>query len=115
MLFVRFENVTEGEVSLFVDGKEQETEEWLTNCAAVRFVFKPETEYRVEVRYPKKTKLQKWLSQAKKTLLLAEGDNNEKQTVFRCLEKAESEEEFLRIVEECKLASITKLKLRETL
>ena len=115
MLFVRFENITEGEVALFVNGEKTEVEEWLTSCAAVRFDFKTETEYRIQVRYPKKTKLQKWLSQAKKTVLLAEGDNNEKQTVFCCLEKADSEEEFVRIVEECKLAPITKLKLRETL
>ncbi|MBQ2701998.1 MAG: DUF4968 domain-containing protein [Clostridia bacterium] len=114
-LLIRFERLFEGEVSLFIDGEQAETEEVLTSCTAVRFAFEPEKEYKIEVSYRKKTKLQKIITQAKNVLLLAEGENNEKSSVWNKLQKAESENEYLSIVEESKLPPITKLKLKESL
>ncbi len=113
-LAVRFKDIEDGEVRLFVDGEEIETEEWLTSCAAVRFVFEPNKIYRVEVKFKKRTKLEKLKARAKTVLIRAEGENKTKYEAYLKLVVAVRVEHFVSIVEESSLPDITKLRLLET-
>ncbi len=110
-LFVRFKNIPLGEVSLYVDGEKVEREEWLTDCAAIRFPFEGGRNYRVEVRYEKRSELQKWQAFAKWVLLSAEEENEVKREVYRDILRAQTLKEGLAAVEKSPLREITKLRL----
>jgi hypothetical protein len=46
---VRFKDIPQGKVRLFIDGEERTVAPWYTDCAAVRFPFEAGKKYRVEV------------------------------------------------------------------
>lgn len=113
ILAVRFKNISSGNVRLFVDGVETEIEEWLTDCPAVKIPFASEKTYRIKVSFQKKSRLELWQERAKKILLLAEGDNQEKYACYQALMRATTEEEFVTGIQKAQIAEIAKLRLLE--
>jgi hypothetical protein len=115
VISVRFKDVANAEVRLYVDGVEVETEEWLTYCAAMQIPFEYGKSYRVEAKYKKLSDLEKAKLRAKEVLTKAEGDNDVKYRTYGVLIKAETMEEFWEIIENSKLAPIAKLRMKETI
>ena len=115
VISVRFKDVANAEVRLYVDGVEVETEEWLTYCAAMQIPFEYGKSYRVEAKYKKLSDLEKAKLRAKEVLTKAEGDNDVKYRTYGALIKAETMEEFWEIIENSKLAPIAKLRMKETI
>lgn len=113
-LLIRFKNIMEGEISLYIDGEKAETEEWLTDSAAIRFPFDGNKIYRVEVVYKKKTKAEKLIEHAKNVLLRAEEKNDTKHALWKKIKGIKTEEEYLAVLEEV-VSPIIKLKLKEIL
>ncbi len=112
-LAVRFKNADDGEIKLFVDGKEIAVEEWLTDCPAIKIPFAAGKKYRVELRFLKKSRLEKWKEVARKVLLCAEGDNREKYAFYKTLCGVTTEEDFLSAMKKTVLPEIVKAKLLE--
>ena len=111
---VRFKNIEDGEVKLFIDGKEAPTDKWLTDCAGVKFPFEMGKNYRVEVCFLLQGKLEKLKKRAVKELTVAQGNNAQKQKVYLSLSKAKSVADFKRILEGASLPEIVKLRILET-
>lgn len=114
-LKIRFKNIAEGEVRLFVDGEERETEELLLDCAAVDLDFRAGAEYRIEVQFKEKTPREKRSDRAKRVLQRAEGDNMVKVALWQTLNQAETVEEYVRTVDGANVKPCVKERLKETL
>lgn len=114
MIAVRFKNLPSADVKLFVDGEEIQVEEWLTDCAAIRFRFGRAKTYRIEAKFAKQDKLTAWKMRAQRILLTAEGENAEKYALYKDLQAAVTEQEYLERVERATVPQITKLRLKET-
>lgn len=115
VISVRFKDLPNMQVRLFVDGVEKEVEEWLTYCAGVKIPFEYGKTYRVEVQYKKLSVLEKEKLRAKDVLTKAEGDNDAKYQTYCALLKAETMEEYLSIIDNSPITAIAKLRLKETL
>ena len=113
-IWVRFKNIKDGEVKLFIDEKETPTEKWLTDCAGIKLPFEIGKTYRVEVRFSMPSKLQKLKGRAVKELTKAQGENANKQAAYLALRKTKSVVEFRRILENANLSKIVKLRILET-
>lgn len=113
-IWVRFKNIKDGEVKLFIDEKETPTEKWLTDCAGVKFPFEIGKTYRVEARFSVRGKLEKLKARAATELTKAQMKNTEKQAAYLALKKAKSGAEFKRVLEEADLPKIVKLRIIET-
>ena len=111
---VRFKNVEDGEVTLFIDGKKARTDKWLTDCAGVKFPFESGKNYRIDVRFLFKSKLEKLKARAVKELTIGKGNNAGKQKAYLALQKAKSVADFKRILESVTLPTIIKLRILET-
>ena len=111
---VRFKNIEEGEITLFIDGKKKRIEKWLTDCAAVQFPFEIGKTYRVEVKFYLASKLQKLKARALKQLIKAEGENAQKQAAYLALKQAKTVADFKRILNAATLPEIIKLRILET-
>ena len=114
-LLIRFKNIEGGEVRLFIDGELTETEEWLTDCTAIRFAFNPKKIYRIEVVFKAKTRLEKEQTRALDVLIRATGKNTEKFTAWERIVSAKTEEEFLKEVDAAEISDVAKLRLKESL
>ena len=114
-LSIRFKDIAEGEVTLYIDGEESGVEEWITDCAAIRFPFESGKKYEIVVSFQEPTVLEKAKLRAQKELVLAEGGNRQKYGVFKKLLKAENLEQFIRIAEESPLSETVKARIKETL
>lgn len=112
---IRFKNIEDGEISVYANGEKIEAEVVLSDCATARFAYDADKAYKVEVVYNKQTKLEKWKNAARKALLLAEEDNRKKNETWVKLKETKTEEEFLSVLAEMKLAPIVKLKIEEVL
>ncbi len=110
---VRFKDIPLAEVKLYIDGVEAQVEEWLTDCAAIRFRFQRAKTYRIEARFAKKDRLTTWKARAQKILLVAEGENSAKQQLYETLQQSKSEEEYLTTIDNAKMPQIVKLRLKE--
>ena len=55
---VRFKDIFDGKIALYVNGKLVDTEEVLTNCTALDISVEPNNEYKVEVVYNKQTQME---------------------------------------------------------
>lgn len=115
VISVRFKDIPNAKVRLFVDGVEREMEEWLTYCAGAKIPFEMGKTYRVEAIYKKLSCLEKWKARAKDVLSKAEGNNDQKYKTYCALMKAESVEEYLSIIETSQIEEIAKLRLKETI
>ena len=114
-IFVRFKDVENAQVCVYIDGVKTDVGEWLTSCAGAKLAFEYGKKYRIEARYAKKSRLEREKTRAKGVLLRAECSNGAKQETYCTLLKAESIEEYLLCVETCNLPDVVKLRLKETL
>ena len=115
-LQVRFKDIPDGKITLYVDGKKRETEEVLTDCAAVDLVFEAGKEYKIEVEYKARTRLERLLAYARRTLICAEGGTVEKAEFWKRLAKVQSIEEYEKLVDGAdKISQTVKTCLKETL
>ncbi len=116
MLNVRFKDIEDGEISVFADGKKVDTEECLTDCAAVDFAVDACKEYRVEVSYKSQSQLNKLKAYACKTLTCAKGNIVNKDAFWKELEKVESIEEYTKLVDRTdRVSNTVKQCLKEVL
>jgi alpha-glucosidase (family GH31 glycosyl hydrolase) len=114
-LSVRFKNIPNAKVRLYIDGVKTEIEEWLTYCAGVKIPFEAGKTYCIEAKYEKQSDLDKAKHRAKEILTQAEGENKAKYDVYCSILKAENVEEILSIVEVANIPEIAKLRFKETI
>ncbi len=100
---IRFKDVFDGEVSLYVNGKHFEAEELLTSCTAIDVFVESNNEYIVEVVYTPQTRKAELLEYAKKVLICGRERTMKKAGVWKQLINIESEEDYLKVVEETDL------------
>lgn len=112
---LRFKNVENGDVRLFINGEEMYCTKRLTDCVEVSFPFDAEKEYRVEVTYASKTRLGKWLARAQKVLTEAQGINPNKEYAYRVLLQADTEETYAQMIDALPVDMAAKLRLKEVL
>ena len=112
---LRFKNVENGDVRLFINGEEMYCTQRLTDCVEVSFPFDAEKEYRVEVTYAAKTRLGKWLAHAQKVLTEAQGINPNKEYAYRVLLQADTEETYAQMIDALPVDMAAKLRLKEVL
>ncbi len=114
-LRVLFKDIPEGEVSLYQDGRKLDVEPLLTECAGIEFDFRCGATYCVEVDYRPRTAVEYCIDRAKRVLLRAEDDHNEKSTTYQRLEESNCLAAYRTAVEESHLRPATKLRLLEVL
>ena len=112
---IRFKDIKNAEVSVYLDGAKVEVDEWLTDCAGAKIPFVYGKTYRIEAKFKKQSKLEKAKERAKEVLTRAEGSNFDKYQFYNELIKSTSMEEFVSKIDECFLPEIIKLCLKETL
>ncbi|MBR4420027.1 MAG: hypothetical protein IKT32_04030, partial [Clostridia bacterium] len=100
---VRFKDILDGEIALFVNGKLVNCEEVLTNCAALDVAIEPNNEYRVEVLYTPETQMQKLVGYAKKVLICGRERTAHKAALWDQLLKAKDKAEYIKIIDETDL------------
>ncbi len=110
---VCFKNIPDGEVRLYADGKRQKIENLYLDYAAVRFFFLPNVQYKIQVRYAKKTHLQKQVQHAKKILTETEWDNAPKLLAWQDISIVNTWEEYIAAIEKADLPEIAKARLKE--
>ncbi|NLD26483.1 MAG: family 43 glycosylhydrolase [Acholeplasmataceae bacterium] len=114
-LTVRFKNISEGEITVYKDGKLMTIEEVLTDCAAVRVNHERNAEIRIEVLYKKLSALDYLQERARKVLLGVEGDNIKKSMTYEMIKKATSIAEYVLVVDNSEVSLAAKKKLKEVL
>ena len=112
---IRFKDIKNAEVSVYVDGAKVDIDEWLTSCAGAKIPFGYGKTYRIEAKFQKQTKLEKEKERAQEVLTRADGSNVDKYEFYKDLMTATSMEEYLSKIDECFLPEITKSRLKETL
>ena len=104
---IRFKQVQDGEILLFIDGKQMPVEEILTDCAAIDLVVNSQREYRIEVFYKAQSKVEKILRYARKIMVCAAGETHIKELFLQELMSAQSIEEYTKMVNETEKVSKT--------
>lgn len=112
---VRFKNIPSADVCVYINGKKQKAEKLYLDYAAVSIEFQPNTKYKIVVRYPKQTNLEKQIYRACRILTETEGENPLKMQAWRDILQAKTRDEYFSIVEKADLSEIAKLRLKETL
>ena len=113
---LKFKDIQEGDVKLFVDDQETAFEEVLTDCTAINLTVEKGRDYRVEVIYTPKTYMEKLIKYARYVLTCAEEGTFSKDTLWKQLVKCQSVDEYVKAVEATNLVSnAVKLRLKETL
>jgi len=110
---VYFKNVKNGNLRFIVDGEAQTYQTRLSDCVEVKFAFDPKKTYRIELTYPERTRLEKWLERAKRVLTEAQGANINKEQAWHILLQARTEEEYLATLDNLPVDLATKLRLKE--
>lgn len=112
---LRFKNITDAQIRVFINGEESAVEEVLTDCSAVDLVIEEGKQYQVELCYTAKTEMETLLKYAWYVLSCAEGRTVPRDGLWRELNKAQSIDEYVKIVDETTLASnVIKARLKET-
>ncbi|MBR3864224.1 MAG: alpha-xylosidase [Clostridia bacterium] len=113
---IRFKDIFDGAVSLFVNGKRLESEEILTNCTAIDVAIEPNNEYKIEVVYTPQTRTEELIEYAKKILICGRESTAKKADLWLQLIKIQGEEDYLKVIEETDLIKTSlKLRLKEIL
>lgn len=112
---IRFKDIKNAEVSVYLDGAKVEMDEWLTDCAGAKLPFVYGKTYRVEARYKKPDPLEEAKARAKEVLTRAEGSNRDKYEFYTELMKVTTMEDFVLKIDECFLPDIIKQLLKENL
>ena len=116
VLTVRFKDLpADSKVTLFIENEEVSVEEYLTDCAAIRFAFDATKTYRIEVMSSAKDAMAVSLDEAREVLLTAEGLNADKTALWNALSNVKTVEEYLVAVDVSKVTEVTKLRLKEAL
>ncbi|MGN1095202.1 MAG: TIM-barrel domain-containing protein, partial [Eubacteriales bacterium] len=112
---VRFKNIPEADMTLFVNGKKAELEDISSDCAALRFDYQSGNEYKITAVFKRRNKTEYLVARAKDVILRDEGNNFVKNSAWKNIEKAGTVEEYISLVDESELSKICKLRLKETL
>ncbi|MBQ4268242.1 MAG: alpha-xylosidase, partial [Clostridia bacterium] len=112
---ISFKGLTDGEISLFVDGEKTCINHCSVDCVACSIAVETGKEYCVEATYPARTKLQKLLSYAKSVLLRAEWGNSVKNKFWKSISNVKSVEEYVKTIDGEELPFVLKQRLKETL
>ena len=113
---VRFKDIPDGTISLYVNGEQVESEEILTDCVAIDLMIEADKEYLVEVEFEAISDLEKLIAYARKILICAKGNIADKDDFWKELEKVESVDEYSRLVGETdKVSNTVKMCLKEVL
>lgn len=116
VLKIRFKNISDGQVSLYVDGQKIPTEELLTDCAAIDVVVQAGKEYQIEVDFTLRTPVKKLIDYARKTLICAEGNVEYKNALWKQIASIKSMDEYVKLVDETdKISDAVKACLKEIL
>ena len=113
---LRFKDIKDGDVCVYVNGHRAEIEEVLTDCAAVDVQIESGIEYCVEVSYKPVTRLEQLKAYACKTLICASGNIWDKDELWKQIDVIESEDDYIKLVKETsKVSETVKLCLKEIL
>jgi len=113
---IRFKNITDAEISVYVDGEQVSIEEVLTDCAAVDLTLEAKRTYRIKLTYKAKTYMEKLMKYAWFVLCCAEGRTFSKDNLWKELVKAATVEEYVKIIDETNFVSkVIKERLKETI
>jgi acylphosphatase len=82
-VYVRFENIPDGEVKVYADGKEIAVEELYKDCVATEFAFDKDKTYEVVVAYKERTADEKRIEHARKVLTTGQDDNGAKNRTYK--------------------------------
>ena len=115
VIAVRFKDIENARLRVFADGKEIKTDEWLTDCVAVKLPFAGVKTYCMQVEFIGQSRLEKIKTRAKKVLTRAEGNNKDKYDTHCLIEKTDSLRAYEEVVENAPLSKVTKCRLKETL
>jgi len=99
VLKIRFKNIHDGQVRLYVDGQEVPTEELLTDCAGVDVAVQVGKEYRIEVDFTPQTPVKKLIEYARKNLIRAKGNIDNKTALWRQIAAVKSVDEYVMLVD----------------
>ncbi len=114
VLRVSFQDIPEGRVTVYKNGKHLDAAQLYTQCAAVEFPYDANGVYRVEVVYEVVSQTQALIDRAKQVLLRAEDMHKEKCMTFQVIQQAADLADYCRIVTDSSLRSATKQRLLET-
>ena len=116
VLKIRFKDIAEGKVELFVNGVNRPIEELLTDCAGVNFILEANNEYEIKVTYALKSEIEKLLDYALKVLIQARGDFEEKNRFWNELKQVKTVAEYKQAVNATnKISQSVKAVLKEVL
>lgn len=112
---VLFKDIPDGEVEVYENGQKLSLKKELTDCAAAKFVFDPSASYEIKVRFALKTELERQKERSLAILLRACGNNGRKFHLYRDLQKAQTLDEYVSVIDGSDVAPVVKLLLKESL
>lgn len=115
VLEIRFKDITEGELELFVDGIRAEAERKDSDFVSLVLQFEAGKEYAAIVKYPVKSQMECLMARAIHELTCSDGNNEDKANLRRAITKAKTTAEYIAAVDGCNLSKGVKLRLKETL
>lgn len=113
-LRIVFKNIPEGILRAFCKGEEISCKRLRADCVTAEIVFCGREVF-LTVEYAKETTIERLKKRAEKVLLFAEGEYPEKEKTARAFSDVSSVEEYVRIVDEAKLPTAAKARLKEIL
>jgi hypothetical protein len=113
---IQFKNIKSGEITVKKNGETLEIKKKYGDCARVELAFEPYAEYEICVQFQEKTEMEKRTERAFEVLLRTEGENMVKMALYLALQKAQTVEEYIQIVEkETRLSAGARGRLKENL
>ena len=113
---IKFKDIFDGQITLYIDGKKVETAEYLSDCVAVKTNVEVGKQYEAEVFYKPKTKIEDLIDYARIVLTCVNGETAKKAALWRLISRANSVEEYTQIIDDTDFVSKPiKNKLIETL
>lgn len=114
-LEVQFKCLEFGEICVTKNGKQINASEKYGDCVRIEIDFEPFKEYEITVKSTLLTQKETRDKRAYNVLVRAEGSNKEKFKVYEELLSTNTEQEYLRVVENARLDCGVKERLKETL
>ena len=112
---ILFRDIPDGEVEVYENGQKLSLKKELTDCAAAKIAFNLAANYEVKVRFAVKTELERQKENALAVLLRVCGNNKLKMNLYQSLQKTQTLDEFVSVIDEADVAPVVKLLLKETL
>jgi alpha-glucosidase (family GH31 glycosyl hydrolase) len=111
---IRFKDIEDGEISVFVDNKEIDCPEVLTGCVAIDLDIEANKKYTVSVVYKAKTQMERVFDYALKVLICGRDETLKKGALWMEIIKATTIEEYIQIIDKTTLVnSSIKERLKE--